>query len=77
MGAVLGGEGREDEDVEEEDEPEEEEEEVTPSAAATLKEDLFHSPIFRMSVSSRPAVFNPVSSHISYMCYPTYLAQQN
>lgn len=54
LGAVLGGEGREDEDVEEEDEPEEEEEEVTPSAAATLKEDLFHSPIFRMSVSSRP-----------------------
>lgn len=56
LGAVLGGEGREDEDVEEEDEPEEEEEEeeVTPSAAATLKEDLFNSPIFRMSVSSRP-----------------------
>ena len=56
LGAVLGGEGREDEDVEEEDEPEEEAEEVTlSSAAATLTEDLFNSPTFRTSVSSRPA----------------------
>ena len=71
LGAVLGGEGREDEDVEEEDEPKEEEaEEVTlSSAAATLTEDLFNSPTFRTSVSSRPAYLTQYEvTSAAYIC---------
>ena len=74
LGAVFGGEGREEEDVEEvEDEPEEEEEEVTLSAAlATLTVALFNSPTLRTSVSSRPAYLTQYQ-----VTSATYSAEQN
>ena len=55
MGAVLGGEGRDEEEVEEEEEPDgEAEEEVVLSSVAVVTS-LFKSPTFLTSVSSRPA----------------------
>ena len=70
LGAVFGGEGREEEDVEEEDP---EEEEVTLSAApATLTVALFNSPTLRTSVSSRPAYLTQYQ-----VTSATYSAEQN
>ena len=73
LGAVFGGEGREEEDVEEvEDEPEEEEEVTLSAAPATLTVALFNSPTLRTSVSSRPAYLTQY-----HVTSATYSAEQN
>ena len=55
LGAVLGGEGREEEEVEEEDEPDGEAEEEAELSSVAVVTNLFKSPTFLTSVSSRPA----------------------
>ena len=55
LGAVLGGEGSEEEEVEEEDEPDGEAEEEVALSSVAVVTSLFKSPTFLTSVSSRPA----------------------
>ena len=62
LGAVLGGDGSEDEAVEEDgdDEPVEVVEVEEVSISTPLMEERFSSPTLRTPVSSRPAGFSPV-----------------
>ena len=71
LGAVLGGEGSEEEEVEEEDEPDREAEEDVVLSSVAVVTSLFKSPTFLTSVSSRPACLTQYQVTSAMTC-PTY-----